>query len=135
MLNIKYDPTRPEAFGQYYVELVTFSSTIDMKPIKRFGYWCDLAHIQAGILPEIVNTFPEEVRVQLEKRNGWKPINTAPKDGTHILTYSKHHPIVETWWTQNIMNAWVWGGTGWNYPEYDNPTHWRPLPEKPNEEE
>jgi hypothetical protein len=60
--------------------------------------------------------------------NKWQPIETAPKDGFHILLYRPE-----------IMFSGYWGGvnSGWrinapNLPAmYPLPTHWQPLPTKP----
>jgi hypothetical protein len=52
------------------------------------------------------------------------PIDSAPKDGTHILMLRGE--ISEAWW-QNGQ----WGGKGWEYPTWDQPTNWMPLPTPP----
>ena len=58
----------------------------------------------------------------------WRPIETAPKDGTDILL--GFEPAIG--W-QRIGKAW--GGqwvSAWNHhPIHDQPTHWMPLPEPP----
>lgn len=56
----------------------------------------------------------------------WKPIETAPKDGTGILGF-----ISETW-----IEGIFWNGAEWSYlcdgdiTPYgrSQPTHWMPLP-------
>lgn len=57
----------------------------------------------------------------------WKPIGTAPKNGTRILTYH------ENWSAPNT--AQYYGGQGWSgaydSPFKDQPTHWMRLPEAP----
>ena len=78
----------------------------------------------------------------------WQPIETAPKDGTWILLAgggidygwncnSQPHAVAGQWTT--IFNgspfpggwqfAWYDGGY---YGEYENPTHWMPLPQPPS---
>ena len=78
------------------------------------------------------------------KMSDWKPIDTAPKDGTKILLYEDG--IIEGYFEVNekyIKDHKAWGGEGywkslWT-PEHgcgccgdDNePTHWMPLPKGP----
>lgn len=77
----------------------------------------------------------------------WQPIETAPRDGTEILT-----------WNGVLVTSTIWeetpddeGHTGWcsathwqceSYGTYNNyfgkeslPTHWMPLPEPPESTE
>jgi hypothetical protein len=82
----------------------------------------------------------------------WQPIETAPKDGTSILTVGlnfgvegrgQHFAVVE--WcqdTRTIDQLTQEGGTdfsGWYDSEDDEPllflTHWMPLPPPPTEAE
>jgi hypothetical protein len=75
----------------------------------------------------------------------WQPIDTAPKDGTYVLvcggvTADEDEPrghAVAQWsnWLNGRrlkngrwMFAWYDGGY---YGNYENPTHWQPLPEPP----
>ena len=66
----------------------------------------------------------------------WQPIETAPKDGRHILIWDWEGlaSIVEIYWAKD--SDWE----GWVYaeellaeacPEVDDPTHWQPVPEPP----
>lgn len=62
----------------------------------------------------------------------WKPIETAPKDGTQILVAlnecgDKKKPYVFE--VVSYVNG-EWCGDA--YPVYP-PTHWMPLPKGPNE--
>ena len=54
----------------------------------------------------------------------WRPIETAPKDGTHILAF--HNGSIWTvWWSDTQM----WHDSN----DYDyRPTHWMPLPKPPS---
>jgi hypothetical protein len=68
------------------------------------------------------------------RHSDWRPIKTAPTDGTLIFLYeelqNKPHVFVGSWWQ----------GPNWGYFE-DNgpeprgwkPTHWMPLPAPPTE--
>ena len=63
----------------------------------------------------------------------WQPIETAPKDGTGIITYP-HYRV--TFWTNECLTA---SGEGWaggwdDYAEgfaHIEPRFWMPLPEPP----
>lgn len=63
----------------------------------------------------------------------WKPIETAPKDGTPILVYDPnpwldpYSVITVSWDTQRKCWSEI---TGELYAIY-YPTHWMELPEKP----
>ena len=58
----------------------------------------------------------------------WKPIETAPRNGTAILLRSKKGRIADGAWiaATNKVGWWAWAYVG------QEPTHWMPLPEPPN---
>jgi len=76
----------------------------------------------------------------------WRPIETAPKDGTQVLFYGKWRPydilpgggdciIIASWSTfmsDNTGYHWI---TGFGAVESINVcfTHWQPLPEPPHD--
>ena len=68
---------------------------------------------------------------------GWKPIDTAPKDGKYYLFYRKSEIQSAKW-----LSIGTWGDDGWCYELPSNikngvtknlPTHWMPLPAAPKE--
>ena len=67
-----------------------------------------------------------------EANGGWQPIETAPKDGTHIILSCKFLPndwrIKIGGWRFDKNNWQLFGGS-WT------PTHWMPLPAAPTEGE
>lgn len=72
----------------------------------------------------------------MEDRMTWKPISSAPRDGTSVIVYSKEvhdfdDPTSVSHWSE-FNNAWCFS----HYDRYlgpENPTHWMPLPEPPKE--
>ena len=63
----------------------------------------------------------------------WQPIETAPRDGTHILVLMED-AVIEAWWHgSGEWNAVIVSshGCGCCSRENDEPTHWMPLPAKP----
>lgn len=56
----------------------------------------------------------------------WQPIETAPRDGTRVLTFRRD-------FSESYAVAWF-GRGGWipvNGSAWPEPTHWAPLPEPP----
>ena len=64
----------------------------------------------------------------------WRPIETAPRDGTKVLLCEADQPteIVLGWWLQNAWRDYGDIGCG-GFDDY-NPTHWMPLPEPPSDD-
>ena len=75
----------------------------------------------------------------------WQPIETAPRDGTWILLaggsikYSWEgdtapHAVVAQFTHELAVSRWqfAWYDGGY-YGEYEDPTHWMPLPEPPGD--
>jgi len=68
----------------------------------------------------------------------WKPIETAPKDGTDILVCVTHNLSADEWETMQ----WVdWQVPGMEWPVFTDridipfqPTHWMPLPAPPKQD-
>lgn len=69
----------------------------------------------------------EDLKAQLKKFE-WRPIETAPKDGTHVMLFDNDAIKVGLWWEP--YNDW-----GPRIALIKNPTHWIPLPTPPKEEE
>ena len=63
----------------------------------------------------------------------WKPIETAPKDGTHILISNPEWFSGHVAWWRKTENAKNWK-RGWFVDfgyDYNNASHWMPLPALP----
>lgn len=80
------------------------------------------------------NTATEYIRADLSPQ--WQPIETAPRDGTSILTYP-HFRV--THWAHDVLSL---SGSGWAgrwdeymdaFAEVSKATHWMLLPKPPTE--
>lgn len=82
----------------------------------------------------IENAFDEYVLARplsAGEKDDWRPIHTAPKDGTRMLLYSKGHLVMLGGWAGHGS----YGGPSWwsnNVPILPQPTKWQPLPDLPN---
>lgn len=67
---------------------------------------------------------------EVVEMSGWRPIETAPKDGRYILAYRESAAgiFIAKWCSDK--GFWINTCTGW----HDLHTHWMPLPEPPEEE-
>jgi hypothetical protein len=63
-------------------------------------------------------------------KDGWQPIERAPKDGTRVLVANSEYAWIEiAWWEQP---NWIYGDS--DYGSCDcSPTHWMNLPEPPKQ--
>ena len=62
----------------------------------------------------------------------WQPIETAPRDGTSIMIFSKffHLPIVASGHMKHGIFYWLGVFSGQGLPD-DAFSHWMPLPKPP----
>lgn len=64
---------------------------------------------------------------------GWRPIETAPRDGTDVMLYANHDCYIAAWYD----DAWHADFTVLAKMPFEQeagePTHWMPLPEPPHE--
>ena len=59
----------------------------------------------------------------------WQPIETAPRDGTKFLAWDGDELLI-AWWCDG--GRWISDNLQQYHPgEYENPTHWQPLPSTP----
>lgn len=93
--------------------------------------------INERIVAKIALRLLQAARIQQQPR--WRPIETAPKDGTNVLLRNRRGNMATGLWMVGII------GTGWllrggNKPDaffngHHGPTHWMPLPPGPDPEE
>lgn len=67
---------------------------------------------------------------------GWRPIETAPRDGTRVLVWRPResddhvaHAGVDHWRDDNAGGG---SGSWYRSRRYQQPTHWMPLPAPPS---
>lgn len=73
---------------------------------------------------------------------GWRPIETAPKDGTKVLiaepVNEEHamdqYAVYAAWWDADeaIWTDYAVKSFGYEEVQAYAPTHWRPLPASPS---
>lgn len=95
--------------------------------------------------PEVAQVLMDYARAAVladrERREGWQPIETAPRDGTTVVVYFKGHgPMTVAWedpWGDGPEAA-TWCVTDHKHGPYPvrgyrtgDDTHWMPLPEPP----
>ena len=72
--------------------------------------------------------------IQAHEARRWKPIETAPKDGTSILIYI---PAFKEWTAIVAQSHFYKAGRGkgywWDFANMD-PTHWTAIPAPPTKE-
>lgn len=70
---------------------------------------------------------PAEASSGVEERGGWRPIESAPRDGTTVLLWAPH-------WNRPLT-GWTFGEDAWQDCRKDAhatpPTHFMPLPSPP----
>jgi hypothetical protein len=86
----------------------------------------------------------EQALADWNKRSAWQPIETAPRDGTWVLLAGgecesneesdNRGRVVTARWTTEFNDFGRWEFAYYDsifYLEYENPTHWQPLPSPP----
>lgn len=125
------DPTRAELLVAYLLKIASGIVDLDCENAIKGGFAarCDVDRARALL------------------GDGWKPIETAPKDGTTILLWSEYmsEPCTGAWGTQshgrlgwNAKHDGMWvvesehDLSGTTYKEIAVATHWCPLPAPPS---
>ena len=61
---------------------------------------------------------------------GWQPIETAPKDGPHILGWRQAWSVPRSCHWSDYSQCWYADGKKTERPDFW-PTHWLPMPKTP----
>lgn len=102
--------------------------------------------IDMGNLYYIAHKLATALEAAEKVRNEWQPIETAPKDGKHILAYVNGKLCVVRWEVSIFAKGWTIYKTAKDKKYFlflkgietwlcVNPTHWMPLPQPPKEGE
>ncbi len=76
-----------------------------------------------------VQKFAYYLAAQGHLKQGWEPIETAPKDGQFIIAYDlKWSAFPEKMYWSRHIGGWC---IQWAVEERPEPTHWQPLPQPP----
>jgi hypothetical protein len=62
----------------------------------------------------------------------WRPIETAPKDGTNFWAAQAGAPECGLIYFDDAWRQWISVSEGYNPPNWE-PTHWMPLPTPPDQ--
>lgn len=61
----------------------------------------------------------------------WMPIETAPKDGSRIITYDGSEVRENRWFNFDVTGCFPGSDAYCRWHPQESPTHWMPLPEPP----
>lgn len=84
------------------------------------------------VMQEVMERACERQNRPLKETVGWRPIETAPRDGRQVLIFVNGLVRQARFSThRRAKTNWIvcWDG---HYSASSNPTHWMPLPEAPN---
>ncbi|MBZ9922006.1 hypothetical protein LB579_30405 [Mesorhizobium sp. BR1-1-7] len=78
-------------------------------------------------LAEVRAALSALARTTLPPAEGWRPMDSAPKDGSKFLAYEKGH-YFDCWWHENGHGEAYWMDEADSEP---NPSDWMKLPSAP----
>lgn len=90
-------------------------------------------HVLAGLAARLA-----KAERALEEANDWRPMESAPRDGTEILAAIEvHNTTGRKWWERHVISfdecrneIGLDYDHGWSWEDY---IRWRPLPSPPKE--
>lgn len=101
------------------------------RPVKRFDLTeTDMGPNEADGVSALLLEAAAEI-TRLREMVTWRPIETAPKDGTEILVNTNAYEcgcVIAKWFKYNGREAF----RDWDADAH-TPTHWLPLPPPPKE--
>ena len=101
---------------------------------EEFAFTLDLRHVAqklVAVLDEAAKPAPGGPKM----REGWQPIETAPKDGRDFLVWNRENRVRKARWyerSSSDLGVSLYEGDGVNsFKGGIQPTHWMPLPAPP----
>ena len=101
---------------------------------EEFAFTLDLRHVAqkpVAVLDEAAKPAPGGPKM----REGWQPIETAPKDGRDFLVWNRENRVRKARWyerSSSDLGISLYEGDGVNsFKGGIQPTHWMPLPAPP----
>lgn len=101
---------------------------------EEFAFTLDLRHVAqklVAVLDEAAKPAPGGPKT----REGWQPIETAPKDGRDFLVWNRENRVRKARWyerSSSDLGISLYEGDGVNsFKGGIQPTHWMPLPAPP----
>ena len=101
---------------------------------EEFAFTLDLRHVAqklVAVLDEAAKPAPGGPKT----REGWQPIETAPKDGRDFLVWNRENRVRKARWyerSSSDLGVSLYEGDGVNsFKGGIQPTHWMPLPAPP----
>jgi Protein of unknown function (DUF551) len=77
-----------------------------------------------------IDNVAEEL-LELREKTRWRPIETAPKDGSMLIAWCQYMDVAQARFSQR-RQQWLFSDYG---DESDwKPTHWMPMPSPPEQE-
>lgn len=100
----------------------------DARAYQAQGHPAARMFIDTALMDERhANQVADLLRAQPPPETGWRPIATAPTDGTFILTYDLPTDSCAVAYSTFIAGGWCWCDGS----DLREATHWMPLPEPP----
>lgn len=115
--------TMPETVGYQWLDIGHFR--------KKIPQGCDVSAFRALVTVDQAKSYAE---ARVREALAWRPIETAPKDGTEIWAFNREQGRMK-WISGRGFALWVWVDDLLSDvdPSPDSPTHWMPLPGPPVE--
>ena len=84
-----------------------------------------------SVIAEIAQLRADLAALRAHEAEGWRDIASAPKDGTIVLVSDRHGAMTPCFWNDKSGYKSAQWLAVWDHKNFSDPSHWRPLPTKP----